>query len=135
MRKLISLTVLSATALGLSACGSPGLYDRGSPDEFAVSRQAPLVIPPEFSLTPPAPGSARASAMGNEEQVLEALFGGAAPRSAGEAAIISRAGDADMGIRSSVGDPQTPTVNKGSTTRDIIAAPQGDGQGTQAVIP
>ncbi len=40
-----------------------------------------------------------------------------------------------MGIRSSVGDPQTTTVNKGSITRDIIAAPEGDGQTAQAVIP
>jgi hypothetical protein len=40
-----------------------------------------------------------------------------------------------MGIRSSVGDPQTNTVNKGSITRDIIAAPEGDGQSATTVIP
>ena len=31
-------------------------------------------------------------------------------------------------IRSAVGDPGTNVVDKGSTTRDIVAAPQGDGQ-------
>ena len=31
-------------------------------------------------------------------------------------------------IRSTVGDPKTNTVAKGDVTRDIIAAPQGDGR-------
>ncbi|MEO6218093.1 MAG: DUF3035 domain-containing protein, partial [Sphingomonas sp.] len=35
---------------------------------------------------------------------------------------------ADPGIRSAVGDPGTNVVDKGSTTRDIVAAPPGDGQ-------
>jgi hypothetical protein len=30
-----------------------------SPDEFAVESRAPLTIPPDFDLRPPAPGSAR----------------------------------------------------------------------------
>jgi len=37
------------------------------------------------------------------------------------------------GIRSSVGDTGTNTVAKGEVTRDIIAAPQGDGREAQAV--
>jgi hypothetical protein len=40
-----------------------------------------------------------------------------------------------MGIRSTVGDPETTTVNKGAVTRDIIAAPEGDGQSAQAAVP
>jgi hypothetical protein len=34
-----------------------------------------------------------------------------------------------------VGDPDTATVAKGSVTRDIIAAPEGDGASAVAVIP
>jgi hypothetical protein len=41
-------------------------------------------------------------------------------------------GAAQAGIRSAVGDPQTNVIDKGQTTRDIIAAPQGDGQGARA---
>ena len=67
--------------------------------------------------------------------MLEAMFGGPAPRSATERALATSAGTADAGIRSSVGDPKTNTVNKGSVTRDIIAAPEGDGQTAQAAIP
>jgi hypothetical protein len=32
-----------------------------------------------------------------------------------------------------VGDPGTFTVDKGTTTRAIIAAPEGDGQAAQAI--
>ena len=41
---------------------------------------------------------------------------------------------ADIGIRSSVGDPNTNVVNKGATTRDIVAAPEGDGQTARVAI-
>jgi hypothetical protein len=71
----------------------------------------------------------------SQEQTLDALFGGIATRSAAERSISTTAGTAESGIRSSVGDPQTTTVNKGSVTRDIIAAPEGDGQTAQAIIP
>jgi hypothetical protein len=63
------------------------------------------------------------------------MFGGDAQRSTGERAVLAAAGNAEMGIRSSVGDPETVTVNKGAVTRDIIAAPEGDGQAAQAAVP
>jgi hypothetical protein len=44
---------------------------------------------------------------------------------------LSRAGSADPGIRSTVGDPSTNTVAKGAVTRDILSAPQGDGREAQ----
>ena len=49
--------------------------------------------------------------------------------------MLERAGAADPGIRSAVGDPATATVAKGSVTRDIVAAPEGDGANAVAVIP
>ncbi|MEO9468187.1 DUF3035 domain-containing protein [Parasphingorhabdus sp.] len=134
MRKsMIGLSLVSLA--GLSACGSSGLFDRDRPDEFAVSRQPPLVIPPDFSLTPPQPGQPRPQTGGIQQQTLQAMFGGAQTRSVTEAAIVGQAGDSDAGIRSSVGDPGTYTVDKGSVTRDIIAAPEGDGQNAQAATP
>lgn len=131
-----SLLILTTFAMGLSACGSGGgILGRDRPDEFAVQRQAPLVVPPDFSLAPPAPGAPRPTEGTAAEQALEAIFGGPAARSEVEAAALSRAGEADPGIRSAVGDPQTQTVAKGRVTRDIIAAPEGDGGSAQAVIP
>ncbi len=136
MRKLPAIiTVVSASAF-LAACGSGGgLLNRSRPDEFAVQRQAPLVVPPDFSLAPPQPGAPRPNDSTATQQSLDALFGGSAPRSPVESNAVSRAGGAAPGIRSAVGDAQTNTVAKGELTRDIVAAPQGDGREAQAVIP
>ena len=132
MRTIATLLVLSAT---LAGCGSTGLFNRDRPDEFAVSRQAPLVIPPDFSLAPPNPGAPRPQDNDASSQALDALFGGPAPRSAIEKDALGRAGASAAGIRSTVGDPGTNTVAKGSVTRDILAAPEGDGREAQAAIP
>lgn len=131
MRKLILAAALLST---LSACGSSGLFNRDRPDEFAVSRQAPLVIPPDFALVPPAPGTPSATAVDSSRAAMEAMFGGPATRSATESAALGAAGrnNAAAGIRSSAGDPGTEVVDKGATTRDIIAAPEGDGQDARA---
>ena len=63
----------------------------------------------------------------------------ALPATAQEAAatvtLLDQSGTADPGIRSAVGAPDTHTVDKGSVTRAIVAAPQGDGREAQAVIP
>ncbi|WP_427964049.1 DUF3035 domain-containing protein [Altererythrobacter sp.] len=135
MRKLTSTAIILATSAMLAGCGSGGILNRERPDEFAVQRQAPLVVPPDFNLVPPAPGAPRPSEGTAQEQALDALFGGPAPRSDVETSALDRAGSAAPGIRSSVGDPDTSVVAKGSVTRDIIAAPEGDGQAAQAVIP
>jgi len=135
MRKLTATTFLLAGCAMLGACQGGGLLNRERPDEFAVQRQAPLVVPPDFSMVPPSPGAPRPGEGTAAEQALEALFGGPAARSAVETSALDRAGTAAPGIRSQVGDPQTNTVAKGSVTRQIIAAPEGDGATAQAVIP
>jgi hypothetical protein len=135
MRNLKSAILLASGCAMLAACGGSGIFNRDRPDEFAVQRQAPLVVPPDFTLTPPAPGAPRPSEGTASEQALEALFGGPAPRSQIETSALDRAGSAAPGIRSEVGDPGTNTVAKGSVTRDIIAAPQGDGAAAQTLIP
>ncbi len=135
MRNLRTFLALAAGGVMLAACGSSGLLNRDRPDEFAVQRQAPLVVPPDFTLTPPAPGAPRPVEGSASDQALDALFGGPAPRSRVETSLLDRAGSAAPGIRSQVGDTGTNTVAKGRITRDIIAAPEGDGAAAQAVIP
>jgi hypothetical protein len=139
MRKVILAAATLASALALSGCGgkSGGVFNRQRPDEFAVSRQAPLVIPPDFALTPPQPGAPRPQEADSSTQALQALFGGRAQRSAGETAVISQAGanNAPAGVRSAAGDPATNVVDKGSVTRDIIAAPAGAGQDATVTTP
>ncbi len=135
MHKTVTLALLAGASTLLASCGGGGLFNRERPDEFAVQRQAPLVIPPDFEMLPPEPGAPRPAEGTASEQALDAMFGGPAPRSGIETSALERAGTRDPGIRSSVGDTQTYTVDKGSTTRAIISAPQGDGQAAQAVIP
>ena len=133
--KIFKPIIAIGTIALLGACGSTGVLDRQRPDEFAVQRQAPLVIPPDFSLTPPEPGAPRPAEGTAAQQALEALFGGPAPRSSVETSLLQRAGEADPGIRSSVGSAATNTVAKGAITREILAAPRGSGAEAQAVIP
>ncbi|HMO68625.1 MAG TPA: DUF3035 domain-containing protein [Novosphingobium sp.] len=132
MRKT-TILILAGASVALSACGGGGgLFNRERPDEFAVQRQAPLVVPPDFALVPPAPGAARPADRTTAQQTLDALFGGPAPRSEVERNTITRAGHSATPSRSTVVDPATATVAKGDLTRDILAAPQGDGREAQA---
>jgi hypothetical protein len=126
MRKLTpALLLLPAVMLG--GCGS--LFGRGAaPDEFAVVRNAPLIVPPDYTLTPPVAGTAAISPTDAQAQAIEALFGGPAPRSAAETSLLERAGRdrAAIGAKSSAGDPNTRIVDKGTVTAIILATPPGD---------
>lgn len=127
-RPLAALVLAGTTTLLLSGCGVGDLFHHVSPDEFAVQREAPLVVPPEFALTPPQPGAPRPASRSAQQDALAAMFGGSAPRSDLEKGALAKAGSADAGIRSSVGDPSTNTVDKGDLTKDVLASPQGDGR-------
>lgn len=135
MRKVLVAGVMLCM---LAGCGrSGGVFGRKGPDEFAVSRAAPLVVPPDFALTPPNSASPQAQAADSSTQALQAMFGGPAARSAAETGALSQAGGvrAQPGIRSDAGSPDTSVVDKGSTTRDIVAAPEGDGAEARAYTP
>ena len=134
MTKTLTLVAGGAAVLLTSGCTSGGFLSRQRPDEFAVQRQAPLVVPPDFNLVPPAPGAPRPSEGTSQQQALDALFP-RPQRSGVETSALDRAGRADPGIRSAVGDANTNTVAKGTVTRDILAAPEGAGGAAQAVIP
>jgi len=118
------IAVLAVAALATSGCAELS-GKRATPDEFAVARNAPLIIPPEFSLAPPVAGTQGISAGEAQQQAIDALFGGPAPRSASEYTLLEQAGrgDAPIGIRSTVWDPDTRIVDKGQATLQILAAP------------
>lgn len=135
MRKVLIAGALALTMAGCSSGG--GVFGRARPDEFKVARAAPLVVPPDFALVPPKPGEPRPQEADSSTQALTALFGGPAQRAPAEAGALDAAGAdrAAAGIRSNAGDPGTNVVDKGSTTRDIVAAPEGDGQDARATVP
>lgn len=126
-------TILLLSALALAACGgNKGLLgNRNAPDELLAGRQAPLVIPPDYNLTPPAPGAPRPLAPDARQEAVQALFPETAPeppKSDGEIALLEAAGalrNTDPTARSTVGDPETTVVNKGAFIRELIGAPAG----------
>ena len=126
MRKTLT-AVLLAAAVATSGCSL--LRTRSTaPDEFAVARNAPLIIPPDYTLTPPVAATAGLSVGEAQQQAIDALFGGPAPRSQAEMSLLNSAGRdrAQIGIRSTVWDPDTRIVDKGATTLQILAAPVAD---------
>ena len=133
MRKVF---LVLAPAILLAGCGAFGPKQK-SLDEFAVARNAPLVIPPDYTLTPPVAGTVSMSAQDAQTQAIEALFGGPAPRSATETSILERAGRdrAAMGIRSTAGDPETRVLDKGQSTQAISAAQPADSETASAQTP
>lgn len=124
--------ILIAATMALAACGS----SRATLDEFAVSRNAPLIIPPDYTLEPPRAGTVSQSATETQQQAVEALFP-PAPRTAGETSLLNAAGqqDAVVGARSIAGDPGTRVVDKGADTQAIIASGETDNPDATAEAP
>jgi hypothetical protein len=110
----IRLAVFGAVAFSLSACDSlrreAGLTKQ-APDEFAVVTKAPLIIPPNFNLRPPAPGAPPLNQEDPTNSAEAALFNGSDPATAaasmpssislGERMMLASAGvqNADPAIR------------------------------------
>ena len=141
MNKRFLVAAAPLAVLVLAGCHSGpkgGVFAsrKGVPDEFAVGRSAPLVVPPDFALVPPKPGQPRPQEADSSTQALNALFGGQRPASAGETALLQQAGPPPQpGIRSEAGAPDTTVVNKGSGTQTILKAPPTSNPSANATVP
>jgi hypothetical protein len=103
--------LLCAAALtGCQSMREAAGLTKTSPDEFAVTTKAPLVIPPGFNLMPPTPGAAPTYAPDSSTAAASAMFGGDTATvaaniqgnySAAERMLLASAGinRADPGIR------------------------------------
>ena len=58
MIKTVSMTAAGLALIATTACASSGNSNPRAPDEFRVVTKAPLVVPPDFNLRPPATGQA-----------------------------------------------------------------------------
>ena len=129
-----------AAAVALAGCAHHRrLANSGGPDEFAISRNAPLIVPPDFALAPPKPGAPRALADDAQQNAAEALFGPGVkitPKSPAETNLLDKAGAGkpEANIRSSAGDPDTASVNKGAFVRELLAAPATTLDAKKAVV-
>ena len=120
MRKAF-VPVLLAAVVATSGCAA--FRTSNQLDEFAVARNAPLIIPPDYSLAPPVAGIGVATDV--QQQAIDAIFGGPAPRSQSETSLLEAAGRniAQIGIRSNAWDPDTRVTDKGPMTLSILAVP------------
>ena len=138
MRSAVRLALAVSAATLVAGCAAGGPFGRGrGPDEFAVARNAPLAVPPDFALTPPRPGEAEQGAQDPRAQALQALFGGPQPRSAVENSMlqVAHAERTALGARSVAGDPQTAVVSRGTLVQTMLQLPQGDGQEAAVAVP
>lgn len=136
MRNALILFALAAT---LTACAKKDRLGSRGPDEMAIARAAPLVVPPDYGLAPPTPGAPRALGVDAQAAAMEALFGPGVkppPRSQSEQNLLDKAGagNTDPAIRSQAGDPRTSTVNKGAFLQEVLAAPVGTRDATLADV-
>lgn len=135
--RIAPFALAASAAILLAGCAS-GRFRGSGPDEFAVARNAPLVVPPDFSLTPPRPGEAESGTTSDPRaQALQALFGGPQPRSAVENNLlqVAHVDRAALGARSVAGDPQTVVVTRGALVQTMLQLPPGDGQEASVQVP
>jgi hypothetical protein len=100
-----ALLTLALAAVSLAGCGNTtdlsrsfGLT-RDAPDEFTVTTQVPLSMPPDYSIRPPNPGASRPQTVSEQQQAEQALVPQTAltgeptgQASAGQAALVQAAG-------------------------------------------
>lgn len=79
MKRINIFAAASLALIALSGCGTTSVYDRDRPDEFAVTRSKPIQVPTTFNLPAPTPNAPRPQDGDTKQQVLDAMFGGAAP--------------------------------------------------------
>jgi hypothetical protein len=139
-------------AAGLAGCNSTRSalgMTKVTPDEFRVVTKAPLVVPPDYALRPPAPGEPRPQELQPESAARSALLGQqeAETRSDGEKLLVAKAGGAkaDPLIRYVVDDEFGDVAHKEKSFADRVmfwrsdktaaaATPAGVGDNTAAPI-
>ncbi len=127
VRRGLGLVMVAILALGGCARGSVqqalGLGKR-APDEFAVVKRAPLIVPPEFDLRPPDPGAPRPNIGRTSDQARVAMTGsGEAPSTASQ--ILGSAAPATA-APSTANAPVAPTRSNGAATGSVGAAAVAD---------
>ena len=114
-------------AAGLAGCDSASKafgLSKVTPDEFRVVTKAPLTLPPDYSLRPPAPGEPRPQELQPESAARQALVGQRAGdvRSDGERIFVSKAGadHADPLVRYVVDDEFGNLAHKDKSFADYV---------------
>jgi len=139
IRSVAVLTLVASSALAVSACGSikQGIgLTKVVPDEFVTVSTAPLSIPPEYGLRPPAPGQPRPQELAPESAARQILLGQrqAVTRTPGEQVLVAQAGadQADPLARFVVDDEFGDLAHKDESFADRLLFWRKDDASTQA---
>ena len=123
----VAVAALLLGAAGLAGCKSASAafgLSKVTPDEFRVVTKAPLTLPPDYSLRPPAPGEPRPQELQPESAARQALEGAreADVRSDGEKLFVARAGadHADPLVRYVVDDEFGDLAHKDKSFSDYV---------------
>ncbi|HZH27596.1 MAG TPA: DUF3035 domain-containing protein [Azospirillaceae bacterium] len=130
-----AVCLLAATAM-LSACSNGfrktiGL-EKTTPDEFQVVTRAPLAMPPDMALRPPAPGAPPSQQQDTRQRAQTAVFGpGSAPGSTGanaRVAVVPGAGlsNGEAALLTQAGAGRTPGDIRALVDRETQALAAAD---------
>jgi hypothetical protein len=139
--KRVATAAVVMIGLGLAGCQSTRQalgMTKVVPDEFRVVTKAPLVVPPDYALRPPAPGQPRPQELQPESQARVALMGQrqAEQRSDGEKLLVAKAGadKADPLIRYVIDDEFGAVAHKERPFADRVMFWRKDKPATQAPV-
>ncbi|QFU32758.1 hypothetical protein BSP_13930 [Brevundimonas sp. Bb-A] len=139
IRSVAALTLAASAALAVSACGSlkQGIgLTKVVPDEFVTVSTAPLSVPPEYGLRPPAPGQPRPQELAPESAARQILLGQrqAVTRTPGEQVLVAQAGadQADPLARYVVDDEFGDIAHKDESFANRVMFWRKDDASTQA---
>jgi len=97
LRTTFLFSTLACAALVVTGCTSTSRalgLEKSAPNEFNILTKAPLIVPPEYNLRPPAIGASSSENNYTQKIAREALLGDidAAEPSNGELALMAKAG-------------------------------------------
>src|SRR5471032_3283651 len=80
LKTALAMGLCTAALMGCQSLRDAAGLQKKSPDEFAVTTKAPLVIPPDFNLRPLMPGAPPANSVAPTATAEQTLFNNSDPQ-------------------------------------------------------
>ncbi|MEO9971858.1 MAG: DUF3035 domain-containing protein [Hyphomonadaceae bacterium] len=123
MNKTVFFLTAAAGALTLAACGTTSERS-GTPNEFRIIKKAPLTVPPEYSLRPPAVGTTTPAELASERADRRLNFGDQIGASASESerVLVAKAGAISVSpiIRETIDYEEAGILRKNTRIGDAV---------------
>lgn len=125
MNKTVFFAFAIGSALATTACSSNNSGERsGTPNEFRIIKKAPLTVPPEYSLRPPAIGTTRPAELSAEREDRTLNFGEqiGVNASASEQILVAKAGAISVSpiIREAIDYDEAGILRKNAAIGDAV---------------